>query len=167
MAARGVNTPWTSSMGRLFDATAALLLGVREVSHEGEAAAWLEAVVEERETGAYPLPGGDWRPLFRAMLADVRAGVGVAVCAARFHNALGAWAAEVIGRHPGQDVVLSGGCFLNAHLTARTVTALERLGRTVYRHRRIPPGDGGLSVGQLAVGVAACVLRPRRPEGGR
>ena len=83
MAERGLNTSWTSSMGRLFDAAAVLVLSVREVSHEGEAASWLEAVADPNETEAYPLPldhsevlpRGDWRPLFRALLADVRAGV--------------------------------------------------------------------------------------------
>jgi hydrogenase maturation protein HypF len=163
MAARGVNTPWTSSTGRLFDAAAALLLAAREVSYEGEAAVWLESVADPDETGAYPLPldpgdagvpRGDWRPLFRALLADVRRRVAVPVCAARFHNALARWAGEVVASHPGPDVVLSGGCFLNGPLTVRTQEAIERLGRRVYRHSRIPPNDGGLAVGQLAIGLA-------------
>ena len=152
-------------MGRLFDAAAALLLSVREVSYEGEAAGRLEAVADPNEAGAYPLPlsaaaadegppRGDWRPLFRALLADLRAGVTATLCAARFHNALAGWAAEVVARHPGPDVVLSGGCFLNAYLTVRTQEMIERQGRRVYRHSRIPPGDGGLAVGQLAVGLA-------------
>jgi hydrogenase maturation protein HypF len=162
MAERGVNTPWTSSMGRLFDAVAALLLAVREVSHEGEAAAWLEAVADPDETETYPLPldrsdtllRGDWRPLCRALLDNVRSGVLPSVCAARFHNALASWAAAVVALHPQADVVLSGGCFLNALLTVRTSEAIERLGRRVCRHSLVPPSDGGLAVGQLAVALA-------------
>ena len=163
MAARGINTPLTSSMGRLFDAAAALVLGVTEVSYEGEAAAWLEAVADERETGRYPLPNnaasdgllqGDGRPLFRALLDDMRQGAEPATCAARFHNALAAWAAAVAAQHPGLDVVLTGGCFLNALLTTRVEEALRSLGRRVYRHSQVPPGDGGLAAGQLAVGLA-------------
>ena len=162
MAERGLNTSWTSSMGRLFDAAAVLVLSVREVSHEGEAASWLEAVADPNQTEAYPLPldhsevlpRGDWRPLFRALLADVRAGVAPSLCAARFHNALAGWAGAVVTPHLQVDVVLSGGCFLNTLLTIRTRDVVERLGRKVYRHSHIPPGDGGLAAGQLAIALA-------------
>jgi hydrogenase maturation protein HypF len=154
MAERGLNTPWTSSVGRLFDAAAALILGVREVSFEGEAAALLEAAADESERGAYPLPGGDWRPLVRALLVEVKSGVDPAKCAARFHNALAGWAAEVAGHCPLTDVVLSGGCFVNRLLSERVAEVLGRLGRSVHRHSRIPPNDGGLAVGQLAVALA-------------
>ena len=90
MARRGVNTAWTSSVGRLFDAVAALLLGAGEVSHEGEAAAWLEAIADPTVTDAYELPlrppgegtgvgdpavpRGDWRPMVEALLADMARG---------------------------------------------------------------------------------------------
>jgi hydrogenase maturation protein HypF len=125
MIRRAVNTPWTSSVGRLFDAVAALLLEVREVSYEGEAALRLEAAADPRVTDAYVLPltppgatgltagdrscpRADWRPLTAAVLADLGHGVGAGVIAARFHNALARWAAEAAGRHPIPDVVLSG-----------------------------------------------------------
>lgn len=164
MIRRGVNTPWTSSVGRLFDAVAALLLGAGQVSYEGEAAAWLEAVVEPGIADAYPLPTvrdptglprGDWRPLVRALVADIEGAVDVGVCAGRFHNALAAWAAEVIATQPDDDVVLGGGCFQNAVLTSRMAAAIEARGRKVHRPGLIPPGDGGLAVGQLAVALAS------------
>lgn len=171
MADRGVNSPLTTSMGRLFDAVAALVLGVREVTHEGEAATWLEAAADPAEPSAYPLPRADlpdpadipradWRPLVRALLADLDARVPPGACAARFHRALAEWALHVACGHPDLDIVLTGGCFLNAMLTRATQDCLRQAGRTVYRHVLVPPGDGGLAVGQLA---AALALSPAAP----
>jgi hydrogenase maturation protein HypF len=171
MIRRAINTPWTSSVGRLFDAVAALVLEVREVSYEGEAAAWLEAAADARVTDAYDLPlrspeespatvgdrtcpRGDWRPLLAAVVADLERGAEAGAVAARFHNALARWAAEVAARHPLAEVALSGGCFQNRLLTERTEDALRALGRQVFLHSQVPPGDGGLAAGQLAVALA-------------
>ena len=125
MAERRVNAPWTSSMGRLFDAVAALVLSANEVSYEGEAAVRLEAVVDPDAAGSYPLPftpaedaglrpRADWRPLMRGIVADMRRGTPPGVVAAHFHWTLAEWAAGVAALHPGLPVVLSGGCFQNA-----------------------------------------------------
>lgn len=161
MVERGVHCPVTTSIGRLFDAMAALALGVAEVSHEGEAAAWLEAAATD-EADAYPLPaveaGGllqaDWRPLIRRALADLRAGAGGGVMAARFHAALANWVAEVARRQPHLPVMLGGGCFQNARLVETVRRSLAADGRAVYHAGRVPPGDGGLAAGQLAVALA-------------
>jgi hydrogenase maturation protein HypF len=179
MIRRGINTPWTSSMGRLFDAVAALTLGAHEVSYEGEAAAWLETVADTAVTEAYPLPllppessacaagdreipSGDWRPMLSAILADCASGVEPGVIAARFHNALAQWAAVVASCQPLHDVVLSGGCFQNRLLTERTLEALALVNRRVYLPGKVPPGDGGLAVGQLAVAqLEGSPLAPR------
>jgi hydrogenase maturation protein HypF len=167
MISRGINTFWTSSMGRLFDAVAALLLGAQEVSYEGEAAVWLEAVADARVIDAYDLPlrapegigdrscpRGDWRPLLTAVLADLERGLDGGIIAARFHNALARWASEVVVRCPLPDVVLSGGCFQNRLLAERTLDQLRTLNRRVFVHSNVPPGDSGLAVGQLAVALA-------------
>jgi hydrogenase maturation protein HypF len=175
MIRRGINTPWTSSMGRLFDVVAALVLGAWEVSYEGEAALWLEAHADPGVTDAYSLPlslpdpcppmagdrtvlRGDWRPMLSAMLADLAAGVEAGVVAARFHNALAQWAAAVASRQALREVVLSGGCFQNRFLTERTAEALARVSCRVFLHSQVPPGDGGLAVGQLAVAMARAKL---------
>ncbi len=170
MIRRSINTPWTSSIGRLFDAVAALVLGVAEVSYEGEAAAWLEAVADPAVADAYSLPlrdrheatagdktvpRGDWRPMLSAILSDLTSGEDEGVIAARFHNALAQWAAAVATRQTLREVVLSGGCFQNRFLSERTMRALAEVNCSVYIHSQIPPGDGGLAVGQLAVAIAA------------
>jgi hydrogenase maturation protein HypF len=171
MIRRGINSPWTSSMGRLFDAVAALVLGAHEVSYEGEAAVWLEAVADPAVADEYPLPllppeacepaagdraipHGDWRPMLSAILVDLASEVETRIVAARFHNALARWAAVVASHQPLREVVLSGGCFQNRVLTERTLQVLNQMNRRVYFPNQIPPGDGGLAVGQLAVAMA-------------
>jgi hydrogenase maturation protein HypF len=166
MLARGLNTPRTSSAGRLFDAVASLA-GVRDrVSYEGQAAIELEWLATEiAPDGAYPFDLGgdplviDTRPLIRAVVADVSRGVGAALVARRFHSTLVELIAEVCSRlraATGIDAVtLSGGVFLNALLTQEVSRRLAADGFRVYRHRLVPPNDGGLSLGQLAVAAAS------------
>ncbi len=174
MAQRKINTPFTSSVGRLFDAVAALVLGFQEPSYEGEAAVRLEAIADPTVADSYELPlrlpdgttqmlgdrsipRGDWRLMGRAILADRLAGVEAGVIAARFHNALAQWAADVVAREQIREVVLSGGCFQNRFLAERTVKALVGVGCKVYVHSTIPPGDGGLAAGQLAVAISRLI----------
>lgn len=177
MLRRGVNAPWTSSMGRLFDAVAALVLGARAASYEGELAERLEAAADPAVTEAYDLRSlmieeqgaqagdrtiarADWRPMLAAILIDLSAGVSASTIAARFHNALAGWAAQVAASQPLGEVVLSGGCWQNRLLAERTVLALASVGRQAYLHSQIPPGDGGLAVGQLAAALAHWTGKP-------
>ncbi len=155
MLERGVNSPLTSSVGRLFDALASLAGVAQESRFEGQAAMLLErAIGPLRTEERYPLPGGDWEPLVRAAAADARAGVGPALMAARFHNALAAWIAEVALQVGVPQVALSGGVFQNRYLTERAVVLLEELGFRVYTHQRVPPNDGGIALGQAVLGGA-------------
>jgi len=163
MIERRMHAPQTSSVGRLFDAVAALLLKAKKVSYEGEAAVRLEDAVDPGVESAYHIVArldergverGDWRPLIRSLVDDISAGVAVGVCAARFHNALACWSAVIAESAPCEHVVLGGGCFQNGHLTRRTRAALEQLGKKVHVPSRIPANDGGLAVGQLAVAMA-------------
>lgn len=156
---RQVNSPHTSSMGRLFDAVACLCGLAPVTSFEGEAAMELEYAVDENETQAYPLdetdgPDGlvaDWEPLVRAILEDRRLGLGVERISARFHNAIVDWTAAVTARIDCPTVVLSGGCFQNAVLSARIVERLSKLGLDVYTQEKVPPGDGAVALGQLLI----------------
>ena len=162
LAASGLASPLTSSIGRLFDAVAALC-GIRaEVNYEGQAAVELEGIADTTEAGEYPLPGDellDARETVRAILADLGAGVGIPVVAARFHNGVGratARACARIAEAEGTDrVVLSGGVFQNRLLLERTTEALERAGLRVLMPRLLPPNDGGIAFGQAAVAAAS------------
>ena len=173
MIERRINTPLTSSAGRLFDAVASIA-GVRDrVSYEGQAAAELEGLATDAAPdGSYPFvvdpghPGGapephlivDTRPLVRAVAADVAAGASAARISRRFHTTLVDLVADVCGRIRAATgvgtVVLSGGVFLNALLTSEVCVRLGAAGFQAYRHRLVPPNDGGLSLGQVAVAAA-------------
>ena len=96
----------------------------------------------------------DWAPLLGAVLADRAAGVAVPEIAARFHAALAALASAVAARVGALRVVLAGGCFQNRRLLDETRAALENGGLAVFWPQRLPPGDGGLAVGQAAVAQA-------------
>ena len=172
MLAKQLNSPITSSMGRLFDAVASLVNLRQQMRFEGQAAMELEFALEgvntdeaysvklapdgknELETGGTPVLL-DWRLMMEAILADVKAGVSVGEISAKFHNAL-VESLVAVARHCGQDrVVLSGGCFQNRYLTGRTVQRLQTEGFRPYWHQRVPPNDGGIALGQV---IAA--LRP-------
>ena len=165
LARTGVSAPLTSSAGRLFDAVAALL-GVRDaVSYEGQAAIELEQLADPAERDAYPI---DVEPdaagsglvlmgtgLVRAVVADLAAGAPRPAVAARFHNGLSNGVLAVCRRVRADreldTVALSGGVFQNLLLLERTVAALEGDGFRVLLHGRVPPNDGGISLGQAAV----------------
>jgi hydrogenase maturation protein HypF len=173
LARSGLSSPTTTSMGRLFDAVAALC-GVRStVNYEGQAAAELEAIADRGERGAYSLPlltseaGAGAPPAGPPLVLDARPTVlaavrdslaGPALVSARFHNAVAAATAEACARiaeaHGVGTVVLSGGVFQNRLLLERTASALERTGPRVLVPRRLPPNDGGISYGQAAVAAA-------------
>ena len=163
MIARGLNTPLTSSAGRLFDAIASLI-GLRDhAGYEGQAAMELEGLAAKVEAdGEYPFAVGpmevDTRPLIAAVVADVRRGTSREVIARRFHSTLVSVIVNVCCRLRAETglnaVVLSGGVFLNAILLAESLERLAREGFRAYRHTHVPPGDGGLCLGQLAVAAA-------------
>ena len=130
---------------------------------------WLEALAEQSDdAGAYAFEidaAGvaplivDTRPLVRGVHADARAGVAPATVARRFHTTLKDLAvavARVLHDRTGIDgVALSGGVFANAILTVEIETALASAGMKVYRQQNMPPGDGGLSLGQIAVAAGS------------
>lgn len=164
MLARQLNTPKSTSMGRLFDALASLMGLCQQATFEGQAAMALEAIADPTVTEAYPMgidtvaTAGplvlDWRPLIAAVLDDLRRHVALGVMAARVHCAL----AEVIlavARHIGEaQVALTGGCFQNRLLTEYTARRLRAAGFRVLLHQQVPPNDGGLSLGQVMVAAA-------------
>ena len=158
MLARRIQTIETSSCGRLFDAVAALLGIVSEVTFEGQAAIALEAAaergIEQRydfETGGDPIEL-DFRPVIAAIVKDLLWGRRVSEISACFHNTLSAAIGEVCSQLRGPNrVCLSGGSFQNLYLLGRTVVELRRRGFAVFLHAQVPANDGGLSLGQAMI----------------
>lgn len=168
--ATGAGCVATSSMGRLFDAVSALI-GVRQtVVYEAQAAIELEGISRHTATGACQYEFArdsaaapiiiDPAPVLAAIIGDLRDGVPPAVIGARFHRAV---AALIVGLtlelsethgYPGQPVALSGGVFQNVLLLSLTLAGLREHGLRVITHRRVPPNDGGIALGQLLVGNA-------------
>jgi hydrogenase maturation protein HypF len=176
MMEQGVNSPLTSSCGRLFDAVAALV-GIRqEVNYEAQAAIELEMAMASSETAsrngdtAYPMklvpqlvPENDhWiistRALFEALLDDLGRDVPVAAISRRFHNGLVEGFVELATllrkRTALNRVCLSGGTFHNVYLSQRLEARLSEVGFEVFTQKEVPAGDGGLSLGQAVVAAA-------------
>ncbi len=164
--ARGINTPLTSSMGRLFDA-AASIIGLRQTAqYEGQAAMELEALASSRRGQALPYcltrsPDGwelDPLPLLAVLAAQARCGFDRAVLAASFHETIVAATVDLVvraSRATGcHTIALGGGCFQNARLLSSLRNALQRDGFTVLAPRHLSPNDGCVSVGQAAVAAA-------------
>ncbi len=160
MLRRRVNSPVTTSAGRLFDAVASLCDLCQRLGHEGQAAMALEHRLDGDEAGAYPTAlsageGGalvlDWEPMVRELVRDVTAGVPAGRVSARFHNGLAAGIVSVCVRAGRERVVLTGGCLQNRHLVERSVALLRAAGLRPYWHQRVPPNDGGIALGQAAI----------------
>jgi hydrogenase maturation protein HypF len=164
MLERGVNSPLTSSCGRLFDAVSALA-GIRKrVNYEAQAAIEFEAAIAgEGEVAGYPFEirpeGSGWiidtRPLFRAVVDDLKCGLPAGIVSRRFHEGFVdvlARTAKLIHGETGLDnICLSGGSFQNVFLLEHLKRRLEAEGLNVFTHSEVPCGDGGLSLGQALV----------------
>jgi hydrogenase maturation protein HypF len=159
MLRRGVSTPTTTSMGRLFDGIASMIGLCQRSRHEGQAAMALEHRIEaEQPPAGYSctwLDGApyemDWFQTLEGISRDWKSGRPAADIAARFHATLVDAVADLAGRLRASKVVLGGGCFQNRILTAWTLERLRADGLSAYHAQRIPPNDGGLAVGQAAI----------------
>ena len=181
MVERRINSPLTSSCGRLFDAAAALITGRRKVDYEAQAAIELEGLVPEAEfdsiEGAYPLAilagSEDWSrpapaaarpwqldpgPMFETMLEDKRAGASASAMSLRFHAAVAQGYAALVNHARSltgiTEVCCSGGVFHNRLFTHLLCEKLRGDGFAVFLPVRVSPGDGGLSYGQAVVAAA-------------
>ncbi|QJT06023.1 carbamoyltransferase HypF [Streptomyces asoensis] len=169
---RGLHCVPTSSMGRLFDAVSSLAGVCHRAGYEAQAAVELEGAALGAPSGdhcayAFDLhaPGSaceegdavraDPAPVLAAIVADLRAGVESALVAARFHRAVTGLVHRICvrarERHGLDTVALTGGVFANTLLSSSCAATLREDGFTVLRHRLVPPGDGGLALGQLMV----------------
>jgi hydrogenase maturation protein HypF len=165
----GLNSPLTSSCGRLFDAAAAVVMGRRKVDYEAQAAIELEGIAADepdrldRMDYVPQLFDGDplvlkTAGLWRALTEDIHRGVSRKIIAARFHAGVAEGfiraAANAREKTGISQVVLSGGCMHNRRLAWLLRSGLEKEGFKVFMHRQVSPGDGGLSFGQAAVAAA-------------
>lgn len=169
MLQSGLNSPLTTSVGRLFDA-ASSLTGIRQIADfEGQGAMELEFALNGVSTEEeYPFSlrtkmaenyfeAGiqiDWEPMIRGIIDDVRAGLAEGLIAAKFHNTLAEIVVAIAETTAKQKVVLSGGCFQNKYLTEKTVEVLAKHAFRAYWHQRVPPNDGGISLGQAYVALS-------------
>lgn len=174
----------TSSMGRLFDGVASLVLRVHTVSFEGEAAMKLECRATESHdesieqphcratvlsrshspcdysipivpTTAAPVPlQCDWRPVIRDLVYAIRQQTPPSLLSAAFHDAVAGLAAHVALLFPDLPVVIGGGCFQNTVLVRRLKDHLEKIERPLFCPERVPVNDGGISAGQLLVAAS-------------
>lgn len=178
MLAKGFNSPFITSAGRVFDAVASLLGICHEASYEGQGAMMLEDITGERANVVYPIPVKDvaayqmetekreevkyvfdWEPMFKAMHEDNSRNIGVKTISQKFHETLAQLilcTAKTVKKERGiNDVCLSGGVFQNKVLTERAVNLLQENNFTAYTHNALPPNDGGICIGQLIVGGLA------------
>ena len=180
MLQRRINSPMTSSLGRLFDAVAAIVLGRRVVDYEAQAAIELEGLAEDEPDEPAPecyhlkLIGGDWskrepailtvKTMWGALMQDLLQGAAKPRIAARFHAGMagGFVNSAVLARAATgiNQVALSGGCMHNRRLARLLRSVLETEGFEVFQHKDVSPGDGGLSYGQAAV-AAAIMSQPQ------
>lgn len=169
MARRGINSPVASSMGRFFDGVAALLGICHRAEYEAQGPIELEGLLERDLTMAPPYPFAftgtapgvteiDYRPAIRAMADDLAAGKDPAWISRRVHSAVVTLVRDTCvaecDRAGVDQVVLSGGVFLNEFLVVNTLIQLRAAGLRPYCHRLVPPNDGGISLGQVAVATA-------------
>ncbi|MGB6944176.1 MAG: carbamoyltransferase HypF, partial [Bryobacteraceae bacterium] len=166
MIERRINTVETSACGRLFDAVASIV-GVRdEVNFEAQAAIELEAGALRGVESSYPfeiLSGNPWqidvRPMIENIVRDVLAAKPTGWISAAFHNTVAAIIVEVCSRLRAADrinrVCLSGGTFQNVYLAERALRSLRAQGFEVFLHSKVPPNDGGISLGQAVIANAS------------
>ena len=165
MMEKGVNCPQTSSLGRLFDAVAAIA-GIRQrVNFEGQAAMELEMLADGRSDAIYDI---QWtsqapieilpQPIIRGVVQDVQSGIPPGDISVKFHQTLivlfGEICTTIRRRHDLNRVVLSGGCFQNSLLLRGLVGHLEANNFDVYAHRQVPANDGGIALGQALVAAS-------------
>lgn len=163
MIDKNINSPLTSSCGRLFDAVSSLI-GIRdEISYEGQAAMELESFcasgIKERYKFCIYKEGMEFiidpQEIFIEIIKDLKEGIDKKIMAAKFHNTVAEFTLNLCGKirkNSGiNKIALSGGVFQNKYLTEKVVSLLEDKGFKVYTQRKVPPNDGGISLGQAVV----------------
>lgn len=163
MLRQNINSPITSSIGRIFDAVSSITGLCQKMRFEGQAAMKLEFALDGIKTDQYypfqilsaqsPTFIIDWKPMILAILKDMQNETQINKISAKFHNTLIEIIIKVAKRIGKEKVVLTGGCFQNKYLTERAVINLTKAGFRPYWHQRVPPNDGGIALGQIVAGL--------------
>jgi len=162
----GINSPLTSSCGRLFDGVAAIAGLRNRVNYEGQAAIEFEQIIADSINNAYKFNIAEsdgsyilnWEVMIRQLVDDLKNEISISVIAAEFHNGLARGLAdwvEIARKKTGiKEVVLSGGVFMNVYLLTRLKMMLEKKDFIVYTHHNVPCNDGGIALGQAIIASA-------------
>jgi hydrogenase maturation protein HypF len=157
MLSKKINSPMTTSTGRLFDAASSLLGICDKSNYEGQAAMMLEFAANYNDVDSYPFNFIesetfiiDWQPIIISIINELRSDVKPSIISTKFHKTLSEIILRVAQKSKMKKVILSGGCFQNALLTERTINLLRKNKYQVYWHQRVPPNDGGIALGQIA-----------------
>ncbi len=163
MIEKNINSPLTSSLGRIFDLVSALVCVRREIYYEGQAAIELEMIADTEETGEYEYEIKEnngkreilLKPLIKCIVSDIEAGIKAEKISARFHNTIARIALDMsiyIRTLKGiNSVALSGGVFQNMFLLDRIYELLKSRNFNIYTHHRVPTNDGGIALGQAVI----------------
>jgi hydrogenase maturation protein HypF len=163
MIEKGINTRQTSSLGRLFDAVSAVILSRNAVTYEGQGAVELEQAIEKIIDDTYHCDTVerdgtiliDTPSLFAEVVRDVQKKTDPAIISCKFHNTVVQFTVDTcisLSKKTGiTSVALSGGCFQNMFLSERVAAGIEDRGLQCYIHTKVPPNDGGISLGQVLV----------------
>lgn len=172
MMEKHLNSPLTSSVGRLFDAAASLLDVCQFNQYEGQAAMSLEYILgQNNEAGNYHYEISqdnkgvyivDWKPMIKAIIADLRSDISKEKISAKFHNTIAEIVISLAKEIKKEKIVLSGGCFQNKYLTERLVTRLKEENFLPYWHKEVPSNDGGIALGQAVVGMSRIRKREQK-----
>lgn len=175
MIAKNLNSPLARGAGRYFDAIGAIALNMPDSRYEGHVAFQLNMAADPEERGIYPVVVHDgvapweidFRPVMKAAVEDLISGHSAATISARFHNTIAAATIEVVRAASAAagdaPIVLGGGCFQNARLAEEVIGALRPRHR-IYMNHEVPPGDGGLSLGQAVIANAIASRKVERVE---
>ncbi|MEL4898287.1 carbamoyltransferase HypF [Crocosphaera sp. Alani8] len=162
MLSRNLNTPSTSSVGRLFDAVAAMMGICENISFEAQGAIALEYTINNFKTEenypyqivglTYPLII-DWQLIIEGIINDILQKVCHEKISAKFHNTLVEIVIDIAKRIQQEHILLTGGCFQNKYLAEKAIVRLKQENLTPFWHLNVPPNDGGIALGQTIAAI--------------
>ncbi|MDJ0661230.1 MAG: carbamoyltransferase HypF [Crocosphaera sp.] len=162
MLSRNLNTPSTSSVGRLFDGVAAMIGICQNITFEAQGAMALEYAINDfktEQTYPYQIKGStsplviDWQWIIESIIEDILQKESHQEIAAKFHNTLVKIIIDIAQKIQQKNILLTGGCFQNKYLSERAILQLKEQNFIPFWHHSVPPNDGGIALGQIIAGI--------------